>query len=140
MRVFAERIKALRAERGWTLKQVAEMMGLPTPQRVHNYEADKSEPDFEIASGFAALYGTSVDYLIGKTNDRTPNRPLIIPPEIERVFIDDGEVIDIVRALVKMTPEQRKVFGDFVAFQASKMAQEPAEKIRKANEPRGQKE
>lgn len=58
-----KRLRTLREQRGYTLEQVAEALGLRN-QYVSNYELGKRRPDYETLKKFADFYGVSVDYLL----------------------------------------------------------------------------
>lgn len=58
-----KRLRILREQRGYTLEQVAEALGLRN-QYVSNYELGKRRPDYETLKKFADFYGVSVDYLL----------------------------------------------------------------------------
>ena len=69
MEVLAERLKLLRKERKWSRKQVAEQLKIVerTYQRYENAERD---PTASVLVELADLYDVSVDYLVGRTEDR----------------------------------------------------------------------
>lgn len=69
--VFAARMRALREEKGYTTEYVGRQLGLRS-QHISNYELDKRRPDYNLLGKFADLYGVSVDYLLGKTDIRSP--------------------------------------------------------------------
>lgn len=65
LKVFAERLLKARSPR--TQAEAAEIMGI-TPQRLHNYECGKREPDLQILKRFVEVYGVSADWLLGVDN------------------------------------------------------------------------
>ena len=69
MEVLAERLKLLRKETKWSRKQVAEQLKIVerTYQRYENAERD---PTASVLVELADLYDVSVDYLVGRTEDR----------------------------------------------------------------------
>lgn len=66
MKVFAKRLKELRKENLLSQNQVAKTLGI-TQQSYARYEADTSEPSFEMLVEIANLFEVSCDYLLGKT-------------------------------------------------------------------------
>ena len=69
---YAERIKELRKEKQYTQKQVANDLGLS--QRTYsNMENGKTKVSIKILFKLAFYYNTSVDYLIGLTNNPVPH-------------------------------------------------------------------
>ena len=65
------RIRDLREDADLRQKQVADHLGID--QRTYsNYETGKRLMPVTHLSALADFYGTSVDYLIGRTDDRRP--------------------------------------------------------------------
>ena len=67
MKVFAERLKELRLESGYTLKVVSEGIGIPL-STYSNYEQGIREPSVEIIKRICDFYGVSADYLLGRVD------------------------------------------------------------------------
>ena len=88
----SERLKDLRAERGLTLKELAEQTGLSL-SALGSYEADE---DKEISAfsltTLARFYGVSTDYLLGLTE--TTNHP---NTELHELRLSDG-MIDLLKS------------------------------------------
>lgn len=63
------KIKELRKEQGKTLKAVAEALGT-SHQVISRYELEVTQPDFETLIRIANYFNVSVDYLLGRTEDR----------------------------------------------------------------------
>lgn len=57
-------IKALRKSRGWTQAAVAGKIGV-TQQVIASYEADKKKPPIDRVQQLAAVFGVSIDEIIG---------------------------------------------------------------------------
>ncbi|MBQ2862688.1 MAG: helix-turn-helix transcriptional regulator [Clostridia bacterium] len=64
---LAQRLKALRKERGYTQLQVAVYCDI-TEKAYQNYELMTREPRLEILLRIAELYGVSLDYLVGRVD------------------------------------------------------------------------
>ena len=64
-----ERLRALRAERRETQKQVAEAIGI-NERHYQFFEYGKPLPSLENAWKLADHFNVTVDYLIGRTDDR----------------------------------------------------------------------
>ena len=65
------RLKDLREDHDLMQKQVAAILGID--QRVYsNYETGKREIPLHHLIVLADTYGTSTDYLLGRTNDPSP--------------------------------------------------------------------
>lgn len=66
--VVASRLRALRSHRPEITQEVlAEAIGRST-NAVHKWESGKSQPRAEDLAAIAAVYGCSVDYLVGKSD------------------------------------------------------------------------
>ena len=63
------RISELRMEKDLTMRDAARLLGMPYTTYV-NYEKGTREPNSETLIQLANFYGTSVDYLIGKSESR----------------------------------------------------------------------
>lgn len=63
-----ERLRQLRAESGYTLKIVAEGIGIPL-STYSNYEQGIREPSVEIIKRICNFYDVSADYLIGRDEE-----------------------------------------------------------------------
>lgn len=63
------RLKLLRIEANKSMAQVAREINMPYTTYV-NYEKDNREPNSETLIQFADYFGVSVDYLIGRSNNR----------------------------------------------------------------------
>ena len=59
---FGNRLKAIRQERGYTQKQLAQLLGV-TEQAVSKYERGNSYPDVGVLNGMAEVLDCSLDYL-----------------------------------------------------------------------------
>ena len=67
------RLKDMRTDRDLMQKQIADFLDID--QRVYsNYETGKREIPIKHIVKLADLYGTSTDYLLGRTNEVKPYR------------------------------------------------------------------
>lgn len=66
--MFSRRIKELRLEKGLTLKQVSEAIGV-TLRAVYNYEAGIREPSFDTLCKLCRFFEVSSDYLLGLSDE-----------------------------------------------------------------------
>ncbi len=65
--ILAERLKKCRKEKGYTQNQVAIYCDI-TEKTYQNYELMTREPKIEILIKIADLFGTTIDYLVGRTD------------------------------------------------------------------------
>lgn len=63
------RLKSLRKEFKKTQQDIADYLGI-TRSAYTAYEIDRRSPDNEALSKLASLYDVSVDYLLGRTNQK----------------------------------------------------------------------
>jgi transcriptional regulator with XRE-family HTH domain len=68
-KVLSDRLKILRKEKGYTQAQVAIYCDI-TEKAYQNYELMTREPKLEILIRIADFYKVSLDYLIGRTNEK----------------------------------------------------------------------
>lgn len=61
-------LKKLRLERNLSQQKLADQFGI-TQQAIFNYENDITEPDIYMLKSFASFFHTSVDYIIGYTDN-----------------------------------------------------------------------
>lgn len=69
-----ENIRSLRMENGYTQKQVADYLRR-TQAGYSNYENGKRDIPSEVLCRLADFYGVSVDYLLGRTQEKKPYPP-----------------------------------------------------------------
>lgn len=69
--MYYPRLKDLREDKELKQKEIAAVLGID--QRVYsNYETGKREIPARYVVKLADYYGTSTDYILGRTNDKTP--------------------------------------------------------------------
>lgn len=69
--ILAQRLKMCRKESGFTQLEVAVYCDI-TEKAYQNYELTRREPKLKILMRIAKLYGVSIDYLVGLTDDPAP--------------------------------------------------------------------
>lgn len=69
MSVFAERLKELRKEKGLTQSQVGVHLGM-SQQNYHRWEVGERSPSGETLINLADYFDVSIDYLVGRKNER----------------------------------------------------------------------
>ena len=68
---YYPRLRDLREDGDLSQQQVAEYLGMKQPQ-YSRYERGLRDVPSDILIRLAGLYGTSVDYLLGLTNEKAP--------------------------------------------------------------------
>ncbi|MFW5648299.1 MAG: helix-turn-helix domain-containing protein [Candidatus Alkaliphilus sp. MAG34] len=71
------RIKQLRREKGLKQEELAKEFGI-AQQTISNYEKGIREPDITTLKNMADFFDVSLDYLLGKTDIRTPIEALAL--------------------------------------------------------------
>ncbi len=69
MACFCDRLKQLRQERGLKQREMAEHLGLALSS-YQAYEYAYRYPDFQGLIAIADLFDVSIDYLVGRSDDR----------------------------------------------------------------------
>ncbi len=64
------RLKQLRLDKQLRQEQVARLVGI-SKGAISAYETDIRQPSYDVLIRLANLYRVSVDYLLGRTDDRT---------------------------------------------------------------------
>ena len=107
---FGDRIKAIRQERGFTQKQLANLLGV-TEQAVSKYERGNSYPDITMLNGISEVLDCSLDYLFqyeaGKRN-LVKQDSLERKTEINRQLLPDIIVLKFAEKLVPVLLEESK--------------------------------
>ncbi|MFD2704046.1 helix-turn-helix domain-containing protein [Salibacterium lacus] len=81
--VWPKRLRKSREAANLNQKEAAKKFDI-TNYQLSRYENGHSNPDPDLISKFADLYEVSADYLLGRTDDPTPEQPSI--------FFRDGEI------------------------------------------------
>ncbi|MBE1443237.1 helix-turn-helix domain-containing protein [Paenibacillus sp. OAS669] len=66
--MFLDRLTELRKSKRWSLQYIADRLGI-AKSTYAGYESGYREPSLEATKMLADLYGTSVDYLLGRVDD-----------------------------------------------------------------------
>ncbi|WP_423116058.1 helix-turn-helix domain-containing protein [Bacillus thuringiensis] len=78
MNIFSERLRKLRQERSWSMKELGEKLSEVvgssfSSASVSNWEKKGSEPPYNILAALAQIFNVSADYLIGISDTATLN-------------------------------------------------------------------
>ena len=106
---FGEKIKQLRLENKWTQEDVCMKLNISSGA-LSRYETGMYEPkSLDLVKDFANLFNVSTDYLLGKSDIRTPNN------KIDNVL--NEAMIGMSREeYEKLTETQKKQIRDFALF------------------------
>lgn len=67
--MFGERLKELRQERKVPQKELAEYLDISV-RGYQFYESEDNEPNIKMLIALADFYGVTIDYLVGRTDQR----------------------------------------------------------------------
>lgn len=70
--MFGRKLKELRLEKKINQSELGEIIGI-SPSTVGMYERDQRFPDKDILGKIADYFDVSIDYLLGRTNEKNPN-------------------------------------------------------------------
>lgn len=71
--IFANRLRQERERLGLMQKEMAQKLEIP-PNTYNGYETGKRSPNLEVARHISDTLEISVDYLLGRTDERTINK------------------------------------------------------------------
>jgi len=100
MLMLGKRLKELREEKGLTQQELAKIMNL-SQQTIGHYEVGRAKPDVDTLNRLANFFGTTVDYLLGRTDVRNPNN------KSDEDFPEDVKVL--MRSVSKLTDKQKEI-------------------------------
>lgn len=91
MATFAERVKELREARGWTQVELAKRLNFHS-SAVSQWESGQRNPSRDTLQRLASLFGVSIAYLLGETDDPSPSptRPTAESPEAQLEYFLRG--------------------------------------------------
>lgn len=101
MPTFGERLRELREAKEITQIDLAKVLSLAN-STISQYEANRRDPDSSTLKRLADYFGVSLDYLLGRSDIRTP-------PEIQAAHRTDDPMDEL-------PPEARKSLEEFKAY------------------------
>lgn len=100
MATFAERLKSLRREKGWSQQRLADELEL-SKSSVNMYERGEREPGFETMEAIADLFNVDMNYLYGRTDIKIAD-PIVLdhsaapaPRPIPKGFEEMPEMVNL---------------------------------------------
>ena len=67
--MLGERLRQLRRERKVSQKELAEYLGISV-RGYQFYESEDNEPNIKMLTALADFYGVTIDYLVGRSEER----------------------------------------------------------------------
>lgn len=96
---FGSILKCLRNEKGINQTELGRLINVGKTT-ISGYENDSSFPDKETLKKIADYFDVSIDYLLGRTNDRTSNKTTEDWP---------ADAIVLMRSVSKLTDKQKEI-------------------------------
>ncbi|MDF2839941.1 MAG: transcriptional regulator, family [Clostridia bacterium] len=128
--MFTSRLKDLRSENKLTQKELAENLNL-THSTISKYERGDLEPSNDVLLSISDFFDVSVDFLLGKTNDRyfgtSLTRPKAIDAAEDLYRVDPDMLIQMCRA-TNLPEQERQKIKEYSALLIEKFLREKAEK------------
>ena len=123
-KILASRIKSLRKEYGYTQSDVAKQLQIGQTT-IANYENGSRIPDISKLSMLADLYLVSIDYLLGRSEERalTEAEHFEKAVEIESIYkdymeslinLDKNRAKEIVLSLLELNVEYKEIYFDLI--------------------------
>lgn len=126
MNQLGERLRLLRTESGMTQQAFADLFDIGNKARISSYEKGINAPDDDTKIRIAEYFGVSLDWLLGRTNDRSATKikssPNKVSPgervlkilEEEGIIVPGGdipddianEILDGLRAMAKLAKKK----------------------------------
>ena len=110
MATFSERLKELRAQKGFSQQELADRTN-QTKQAISQYERSVRKPDMEVLAALCDIFNVSMDYLTGKAdvtvrflnaedlkalNTCGGSNEYALPPQIQRTAYDIYETAPVI--------------------------------------------
>ena len=112
---FAERLKAVRKQQGYTQVSLSEALGV-TKGAVAMWETGKRTPDYEMLHTMSELFDRRIDYIIGYSDDdSSPSGYKLL---IEREQTDVKGLID---RYLELDEQGRKAVDDVIEKETEKL-------------------
>lgn len=90
---YKNRLEELRKQQNLSQTQIADELNI-TQQAYSNYENGKREADYGTLANLAIYFNTTIDYILGISNDPTPpnKKDPLEQPTIEEIIANDTEL------------------------------------------------
>jgi len=123
-KIFASRIKSLRKEYGYTQSEVAEQLKIGQTT-IANYENGSRIPDISKLSLLADLYHVSIDYLLGRSEERVLSEASHLDTEKEigalyneymqsLINLDKNNAKEIIMSLLEKNLNLTEIYFEFI--------------------------
>lgn len=113
---YGHRIAELRDQRGLTQEELSVSLGISRAALSH-YEKNRREPDFETLTKMADLFGVSLDYIIGRTNNPDTTLDQDVRAFVDQLELSDADIMNKFSLTIdgkKLTTEEARRFIAFI--------------------------
>lgn len=108
------RIKQLREEREIEQKHLAVELNVTQPT-ISDWETGRKQPSSKSTAKLADYFGVSMDYLLGRSDDPTPEAQKN-SPSLEELFADDPKGLAIYMMYQKLPPEAKPAAEKYLEY------------------------
>lgn len=109
---FADRLAALRKQRGLTQEALADLIGI-TKTQVYRYESSGSQPTLDVIRRLAIALSVTTDELIFEENERKADDSLVLLLEgVAQLDPDEKHVIREMVEGILLKHQARRLFSD----------------------------
>jgi transcriptional regulator with XRE-family HTH domain len=117
MVVFGDRLKDLRTDSDLTQDELSKILGI-TRSALSNYENNEREPDFKLLVKFANYFNVSLDFILCRTNIKTPqfvlsevksNEQAKLFDELLTIIRNNMDKIEFITSLLKLLKFHKKL-------------------------------
>ena len=123
MSLLSERIKELRVQKGYNMRQMATALNLPYTTYV-NYEKGEREPNSETIVLMSKYFGVTSDYILGR-DDANEKRPA---PESSETDPVEEAVKQLTNKLMQLDDARLLELDDYLSYLEWKMQKERQKK------------
>lgn len=99
-----DRLRSLRNKQGYTQEELSVLVNIGSRQ-IWRYENGETSPDSDTLAAISKVLSTSADYLLGLTDDPTPNNQILVQlSSTERAIIAAlrrGEKYEAIKTIVE---------------------------------------
>ncbi len=121
MKTCGERIAGLREKRGLTQEELSGKLDISRASLSH-YEKGRREPDLDTLNRIATFFHTSVDYLLGRTEEPQTELSSEVREFSSKLELSDEEILRAFSLTIdgkELTPEEAKRFIAFIRAERS---------------------
>lgn len=120
---YGHRIAKLRNDQCLTQEELASKVGI-TRSALSHYENNRREPDYETIQKFADFFQVTIDFLMGRSDDRSHPSPMDqdVQDFISQLELSDEAVMEKFVLTIdgrELTPEESRSFIAFIRFERS---------------------